>query len=627
MFLPRGQNPVLVGCPNQKMIAISSPPRPYGWQSFFRMKRIFLLSLGLALPVLWGGEFPAPRVVGTPPADGGRGLVRVNGTEIRHYDGNRKKPGYLVSRDNGETWRYEKTGDAYPPNFGGMAKESPAFGRDPRTGEFLRVQPIRGHVFLSRGGLDGRWEAVTKDGQTSDAWATRRDNLLGLPGIMRTPLYIDGGKRIVLPTHGHGTTMWLSDDGGLTWRPSKSTIKSPPHRIGGLHKGLRWENSGVEATVVELKNGTLWALLRTSQDFHYESFSNDRGETWTEGRPSRFAGTLTMPTLGRLPDGRLLLLWTNQAALPELVTATGKGEDAFTNRDTLHAAISSDEGKTWRGFREIGLDEHRARADYATWGGSQDRGNHQAEFLPLDQNRILVAYGQHANHRRLAIVDLRWVLETRRIGDFARGADDWTHHTFLPVPRGHCAYNRKPAATVVPHPAKPGIRVLDVRYLDDPELVNESSGADYRSGGAAWNFPAAPRGRAIVRFRLPGGSTGARLSLMDRLFAACDRSAPGSAVFSMPLSPGGGPGAALKEDVDHVLLLEWTGTARGDICRISLDGRPVANLPLIHEAPHGVSYLHFIASGMEAAPGILIESVAAEALESANPPAGEKRIQ
>lgn len=558
-------------------------------------------------------EFPAPRVVGTPPADAGRGLVRVSATEIRHYDGNRKHPGYLVSRDNGETWKHEKTGPDYPPNYGGIAKESPAIVRNPDTGEYLRVQPIKGHVFLSRGGIDGKWIAVTKDGRTSDAWRENRGDLLTLPGIMRTPLFIHGGKRIVLPTHGNGTTMWLSDDGGLNWRPSKTVIKSPPHTIGGIHKGLRWQNIAVEATVVELKNGTLWALLRTSQNHHYESFSKDRGETWSEGKPSRFAATLTMPTLGRLPDGRLLVLWTNQSPLPELPTATGRSEDAFTNRDTLHAAVSDDEGKTWRGFREVGLDEHRARADYATWGGPQDRGNHQAEFVPLDDHRVLIAYGQHANHRRLAIMDARWLLERKRQADFSNGAGDWLHHSFVPVPRGHCSYNRKPAASVVPHPSKPDVKVLDISFLDDPELVNAESGADYRAGGAAWNFPAGNAGRAIVRFRLPSGSGGAHLSLMDRLFAACDVTAPEFAAFTVLLKPGAELGAAtLRPDTDYALLFEWSGTGSGGECRVSLNGKPAGTLALKNPAPNGLSYMHFIAAGDEPGPGVQIENVAAE---------------
>jgi len=578
------------------------------------MRPASLLAL-LATVLVQAGEFPPPRVVATPPADAGRGLVRVSATEIRHYDGDRKQPGYLVSRDNGETWTYEKAGKDYPPNFGGISKEAPAFARNPRTGEFVRIQPIKDHVFLSKGGLDGQWVAATKDGKASAEWRTRRDDLFALPGIVRSPLFIDSGKRLIVPTHsaGAGTTMWLSDDGGLGWRKSRSLISAPAHKVGGAHRGLRWQNRGVEATVLELRDGTLWALLRTSQDFHYESFSKDKGETWTPGAPSRFVGTLTMPTLGRLADGRLLALWTNQAPLPELATATGRSEDAFTNRDTLHGAVSADEGKTWRGFREIGLDENRARGDYATWGGPQDRGHHQAEFVQLDANRLLVAYGQHAKHRRLAIVDVRWLLERRREGDFAQGAGDWLHHSFIPIPKGHCSYNRKPAATVVDHPSRPGTKLLDIAFLDDPELVNADSGADYRSGGAAWNFPAGTAGRLSLRFRLPAGSAGAHVSLMDRLHAACDRTAPEAALFTLRLAPGISLGtASAKADTDHELVLEWAGTARGATCRATLDGKPAGTLPLRNPSPNGASYLHVISAGDRPGPAIQLEKVAAE---------------
>ncbi len=166
---------------------------------------------------------------------------------------------------------------------------------------------------------------------------------------------------------------------------------------------------------------------------------------------------------------------------------------------------------------------------------------------------------------------------------------------------------------MVPHPTKRDVNVLDIRFLDDPELVNEESDADYRAGGAAWNFRAGQSGRAIVRFRLPAGSTGAHLGLMDRLFAACDVTAPDFAVFSTLLALGTNLGAAtLREDTDHALLFEWTGTEEGGTCRVSLDGTHVTTLDVKNPAPNGLSYLHFIVAGDEPSPGIQVESVAAE---------------
>ncbi len=102
-------------------------------------------------------------------------------------------------------------------------------------------------------------------------------------------------------------------------------------------------------TVLELNNGRLWMLARTSRDNHYECFSEDAGETWSAWQPSRFYGTLTMPTLYRLSDGRVLLLWCNTTPLPEIdrtdepiseTAKNGRWEDVFTNRDACHVAIS-----------------------------------------------------------------------------------------------------------------------------------------------------------------------------------------------------------------------------------------------------------------------------------------------
>lgn len=124
---------------------------------------------------------PEPEVVATPPADAGRGLIRVDSREIRHYSGTRKEPDYLVSRDNGKTWEMKAAPAGYPPNYGGIPKESPAIVRNPLTREFIRVQPIGGFVFLSRGGLDGKWLAVTNDGKLEEDWKDpeKRKNLNG----------------------------------------------------------------------------------------------------------------------------------------------------------------------------------------------------------------------------------------------------------------------------------------------------------------------------------------------------------------------------------------------------------------------------------------------------------------
>ena len=74
---------------------------------------------------------PEPEIVATPPSDAGRGLIRVNSREIRHYSGTRKEPDYLVSKDNGKTWEMKAAPSGYPPT-------TEAFPRNPRR---LRATP------------------------------------------------------------------------------------------------------------------------------------------------------------------------------------------------------------------------------------------------------------------------------------------------------------------------------------------------------------------------------------------------------------------------------------------------------------------------------------------------------
>lgn len=67
-------------------------------------------------------DIQPPQVVGVPPADAGRGLVRASETEIRHYSGGEGYDGrkILVSHDNGRTWQDSLASSSYPPNFEGL---------------------------------------------------------------------------------------------------------------------------------------------------------------------------------------------------------------------------------------------------------------------------------------------------------------------------------------------------------------------------------------------------------------------------------------------------------------------------------------------------------------------------
>ncbi|MFR4436695.1 MAG: hypothetical protein ACLT8C_03095 [Akkermansia muciniphila] len=161
-------------------------------------------------------------------------------------------------------------------------------------------------------------------------------------------------------------------------------------------------------------------------------------------------------------------------------------------------------------------------------------------MVQLDKNRILISLGQHKNHRRRVIVDRRWVGAKTRATQTGKDSDSqWTIHTYIPQKKGHCSYNRKPSAELVPDPSGSTKKVLQIKRLNDPELVNEKSNVDYRNAGAAWNFPNGTTGLVKFRFRAADGDqaddSGLQVSLTDRLFNACDSTTKDYALFTFPI--------------------------------------------------------------------------------------------
>jgi hypothetical protein len=418
----------------------------------------------------------------------------------------------------------------------------------------------------------------------------------------------------------------LSDDDGRTWR--EVMLPSPPaHRVEWPDAGVRWQNYGCEPTVVELTSGRLWMLIRTSLDRHYEAFSDDAGETWTTPAPSRFYATITMPLVFRMSDGRLLVVWNNSTPLPELnhdsqpglnrSEREGTSEDFFTNRDVLHAAVSTDDGRTWRGFRELYLNERRNDNDFRASGGnaaSLDKSIHQSQAVELPEKKILLAFGQHPLCRRLMIFDPDWLLAKQRVDDFSLGLGGWSVQYYLKsVPgnfrgvSGHCAYNRRAGASLVPHPDGLPREVLQVARHPDPRLVHEAQ-------GAVWNFPCWARGSLKLRLRIPQGSQGTQICLVDRWFNPVDPVVSHFAQHVLRLDAAGRINTipCLKPDAWADLEVQWEPAA----ARFRVAEGEWHALPQVFPTRNGISYLHLQSAASKADPyGVLIESVAASSLE------------
>lgn len=171
------------------------------------------------------------------------------------------------------------------------------------------------------------------------------------------------------------STCWLSDDAGRTWRKSKGHVDLP-------------KRGAMEPEVVELSSGNLLMLMRTQLGHIAVSRSVDTGETWS--KPHQLA-SLRAPeapsTIRRIPStGDLLLIWNN---------AFEKGAGHGGKRTPLTAALSSDEGKSWRQiknlesnpqktFAYVSLTFTKGDAVLSYWEGEGNRLSSRFRRLPVN---------------------------------------------------------------------------------------------------------------------------------------------------------------------------------------------------------------------------------------------------
>jgi sialidase-1 len=213
------------------------------------------------------------------------------------------------------------------------------------------------------------WSEPTGCCPTSGYFVVNNDRVLQLatgrliiPAAFHRPKHPDGN--IAAGIDGHGTVVFLfSDDAGLTWREGPQRLHLGPEIISGLQ----------EPGLIARHDGSLFGWARTSAGQQWEFTSNDRGETWSPPRPSRFTAPcspLSLKNLGSATDPLWLAVWNEPGALGQKVPT---GETDWTSsswgRTPLVAAFSRDEGITWtqseiieddpvRGFCYIAI--HRA---------------------------------------------------------------------------------------------------------------------------------------------------------------------------------------------------------------------------------------------------------------------------
>lgn len=177
-------------------------------------------------------------------------------------------------------------------------------------------------------------------------------------GLSSDRAYRTSSGRIILPswvstdrlssTHAF---CHYSDDGGTSWNQT-DLITTPAGS-----SGRPTDPAAEEPMIVELGSGQLMMFMRTYLKSIYVSYSDDDGTTWSTPQSSNIPSPGAMPTLKRMPNDDLLLIW-NWAETEDI--------DGPWPRNHVSAAVSTDNGHTFSSLRHLdGSDEFSGKMTMA----------------------------------------------------------------------------------------------------------------------------------------------------------------------------------------------------------------------------------------------------------------------
>lgn len=426
------------------------------------------------------------------------------------------------------------------------------------------------------------WHAASTQGLTQ--WQQPTRIWQGYTGSLNSIIQLKNG-RIVLPFsyrskrswahRGEGadaftymgdysSTVLYSDDDGATWTLSPDELKVVTPDIRGAY-------GAVEPVVIQLKDGRVWMLIRSQMGRFYESFSAD-GARWSPPQPTSIVSSDSPAGLTRLADGRIVLLWNECVRYPY----------AYGGRQVLHGAVSSDEGKTWRGYREVMRDPHRDEPPPT--GG--DFGTAYPFPITLPDGNILFTSGQGGGRRASYLLDPAWLSETAQSTQFANGIDDWS------------TYGTKGVELIKTPSSEAELRIA---------RVDESWPA-----AAVWNFPGGPIGEVILHFRLQPGFHSLNLGLTDEYSTPFDDADQFYNVFNLPISLASHLLDGPVLEATHLYNLRITWNTNLDQCRVFLDGRQIGTLKQTRSTV-GLNYLRLRATAAEPdTGGIELTSISAD---------------
>lgn len=248
-----------------------------------------------------------------------------------------KKDGYFVlatSDDGGTTWSKPRLVVGAPDPSG--KRQRGALVGNLWTDPLGRLWLFFDQTVIGVPGPTANWYIRCDDPDAAiPVWS---EPVSFAPGCtLNKPTVLSNGDWLLPVSHWEEKTAWVyvSTDQGQTWKP-RGSVRFP-----------NWQFD--EHMMIELRDGRLWMLARTSGQPH-ECFSSDQGVTWSEPKPAATVQNLSARFfLRRLASGHILLV------------KNGKPTERLKKRSHLSAYLSEDDGKTWQGG--LMLDE-RAEVSY-----------------------------------------------------------------------------------------------------------------------------------------------------------------------------------------------------------------------------------------------------------------------
>jgi sialidase-1 len=237
-----------------------------------------------------------------------------------------------ISADDGQTWGQSFT---VQENIGADNVKHPNLLRL-LNGDILLCFTVRDSkrhqvtVMFKRSKDDGKtWDqprpVTTEAGVhlvNADHILRLRDGRIILP-TFRSPIYGVGDH--------YNAYCYYSDDDGETWQQSATCVDLP-------------KRGAEEPAIVELNDGMLLMMMRTSLGKAYRACSKDRGDNWSDPEPTELAAPAAANCLKRLPSGELLFMWNyNYEA----------DHHHQGRRNPLSSAISRDEGQSWQNIKNL----------------------------------------------------------------------------------------------------------------------------------------------------------------------------------------------------------------------------------------------------------------------------------